>query len=263
MTDFVFAHDYDADYDIQVWGQDDGSGNANPYGHGNVFVPYNGGSSVFALEAAFGSNTTDSTSIIAEVHELGASIQDIVDTYQTVYDIETEDVNGNAPFFFITILLDEEVPLNAGTGYIIALQSEGFEDELWLLANTGDEDFSTTLYGPYGAGGAVNWYNGWNHTPGLRMNLNPLINGVDELSDSYEYGIYPNPASDVLNIPGGSDRSIEAISVIDMSGRTVLSIQPASISDQLRIDISDLAPGIYSVNIIGADSISSDKLIIK
>jgi len=168
VTDFVFAHDYDETYDIQVYGQDDANGDANPYGHGNVFIPYNSGSAVYALEAAFGSNTTTGTSVIAEVHELGSSIQDIVDTYQTVFDITAAHVNGGSNFFFTTIVLDEEVALTAGTGYTIALQSEGFDDELWLLANTGDEDLSTTLFGPYGIGGATNWYNSWNHTPGLR-----------------------------------------------------------------------------------------------
>ncbi|MCB9186033.1 MAG: T9SS type A sorting domain-containing protein [Flavobacteriales bacterium] len=263
VTEFVFAHDYDEDYDIQVWGQDDGNGVANAYGHGCVFIPYNEGSSVYALEAAFGSNTTSGTSIIAEVHELGTSIQDIVDTYQTVYDINPSDVNSGSNFFFTTIVLDDEVALSSGVGYTIALQSEGGDDQLWLLSNTGDEDYSTTLYGPYGTGGAINWYNGWNHTPGLRMNLNPNIAGIEEDLVEYGFGMYPNPTTESVTVKFDESREMNKISVVDATGKVVLARSVTAGTNKLNINVSDLASGLYFLTAESDKGMVSQKLIIQ
>jgi hypothetical protein len=264
VTDFVFAHDYDEDFDIQVYGQDDDNGDANPYGHGNVFFPYNGGSSIYAIEVAFGSNTTSGTSVIAEVHELGSGIQDVVDTYQTVFDISPSDVNGGSNFHFTTIVLDEEISLNAGTGYTIALQSEGFTDELWILSNSGDEDFSTTLYGPYGAGNSVNWYNGWEHTPGIRMNINPNVSGIEEMIVETGFGIYPNPANSELSVRFDENLDVENVSVLDLKGKLILQQSPnAANGSNLSLDISGIAAGAYFVNVLSQHGISAQKLIIE
>lgn len=265
VTDYVFAHDYDEEFDIQVFGQDDTNGDANPYGHGNVFIPYNSGSAIYALEAAFGSNTTEGTSIIAEVHELGTSIQDIVDSYQTVFDITLAHVNGGSNFFFTTIVLDEEVALTAGTGYTIALQSEGVTDELWLLSNTGDEDFSTTLYGPYGTGGAINWYNGWNHTPGLRMNVNPNVTGIEDMIVETGFGIYPNPTTDQVTLAFDENLELLSVSLINLEGKLIkeLDISKLSSKTQVSIDLEGIASGVYFVTMQSGNGVSTQKLIIE
>jgi hypothetical protein len=265
VTGFVFAHDYDETYDIQVYGQDDSNGDANPYGHGNVFIPSNGGSAVYALEAAFGSNTTTGTSIIAEVHELGTSIQDIVDSYQTVFDITPNHVNGGSPFFFTTVILDEAVALTAGTGYTIALQSEGVDDELWLLSNTGDEDYSTALYGPYGTGGATNWYNGWNHTPGLRMNINPDIVGVEEMMAETGFGIYPNPTTDQVTIVFADNVDYQSLTLVDLGGRIIKQLDDSYSTNSMKITIptEGIASGAYFINILSRTGVSTQRLIIE
>lgn len=266
VTDHVFAHDYDDAFDVQVWGQADVNGDANPYGHGNVFVVYNPGSTIYALEAAFGSNTTDNTSIIAEVHELGTSIQDIVDSYQSVFDIEASHVNGGSNFFFTTIVLEDEVALNAGSVYTIALQSEGVDDEMWLLGNTGDEDFSTTLYGPYGTGGAVNWYNGWGHTPALRANLNPNIAGIEESIEQEGYAIFPNPATNIVTIKLAENNNLEKVQVLDLAGKLVMQMNDQDVSqttNSLTVDVSDLTSGIYFINVHTPSGVSSSKLVVE
>ncbi|MCF8276365.1 MAG: T9SS type A sorting domain-containing protein [Flavobacteriales bacterium] len=264
VTEFVFAHDYDESFELQVWGRDDDNGSANAYGHGSVYIPYNSGSSIYAIQAAFGSNTTTGTSIIAEVHELGSSIQDIVDSYITVFDLVPGNVNGGSGFFFTTIVLDEEVPLNAGTGYTIALQSDGGDDQLWLLSNSGNEDNSTTLYGPYGTGGATNWYNGWNHTPGLRMNLNPNIAGVDEDIEKLGFGMYPNPAANSVSFLFASESDINSITITDMNGKLVSRLAVnSSNGSKLDVDVSNLSSGVYLVSTVGTQTISSNKLIIQ
>lgn len=264
VTDSIFAHDYENNFTIQVWGQAT-NGVANAYGHGNVFVPANNGSVIHGIDVAFGSNTNSNRSIIAEVHEIGANIQDIVETYQTVYDIVESDINGGSNFFYKTIVFNDEVEMNAGTGYIIALQSEGGTDSLWVLANSGDEDFSTTLYGPYGTGGAVNWYNGWNHTPAIRMRINPQPSGLNDAADDSGFSVFPNPASENVNIEGRSDNKITNVSLINLEGKLIRSwssSQNAGLSS-MNFDVTGVSPGVYLLN-IGSDSTwKVEKLIIQ
>jgi len=254
VTDFTFAHDYDDAFDVQVWGQAT-NGVANPYSHGNVFIPYNAGSSIYAMDVAFGSLTSSGTSVIAQVLELGSSIQDVVDSYESVFDIYPEHINGGSNFFFTTIVLEDEVALNAGTGYTIAVQSEGGADSLYVLGNTGDEDFSTTLYGPYGTGAAVNWYNGWNHTPGIRMNLNPDIAGVDDIVGSNNVLVYPNPSTDVINVLLDKSK-YTAASVTDVTGRLVLDLSAELLGtgNRFTFDVSNMVSGIYLLNLQGEAS---------
>lgn len=263
VTEFLFAHDYEDQFEIQVWGQEDANGDANPYGHGNVFIPPNDGSSVYAFEVAFGSNTTPNTSVIAEVHELGSSIQDIVDSYVSVYDINSSDINGGSNFSYTTIVLDEGVPLSAGIGYTIALQSEGGDDEMWILANQGDEDFSTTLYGPYGAGGAVNWYNGYAHTPAIRMNLNPDIASVDDDIAQYGFGLFPNPAADQLNIRFDVNAGASELRIHDVSGKLVERHDLQQNQSLFSIDLSRLDAGMYLVSVMTENGSATQRLIVQ
>jgi hypothetical protein len=264
VTDSIFAHDYDNNFTVQVWGQAT-NGVANAYGHGNLFVPANNGSIIHAIDVAFGSNTNADRSIIAEVHEIGANIQDIVDSYQTVYDIVESDINGGSNFFFKTIVLDDEVEMNAGTGYIIALQSEGGTDSLWVLGNTGDEDFSTVLYGPYGTGGAINWFNGWNHTPAVRMRINADPSGVRDLNNGTGFMLFPNPAFENVNIVGNFDNKIQQVSLVDLEGKLVRSWSASKNVgvSTMNFDLTGVSPGVYLVNIGSDSALKVEKLIIQ
>lgn len=264
VTDSIFAHDYDDNFTVQVWGQAT-NGVANAYGHGNLFVPANNGSTIHAIEVALGSNTNSNRSIIAEVHEIGANIQEIVDSYQTVYDIEESDINEGSNFFFITIVLDDDVEMTAGTGYIIALQSEGGTDSLWVLGNTGDEDFSTTLYGPYGTGGAINWYNGWDHTPAIRMKINAEPSAVTTLNSDAGFAIYPNPASGLVTISSSSNNGLQYVSMVDLNGKLIRSWSASTSTgaSNLNFDLSGVTPGVYIISIGSESMLTVEKLIIQ
>ena len=262
VTQDVFAHDYDEDFDIQVWGQADPGGLANAYAHGNVFIPANTGSSVIAIDIAFGSNTNFGTSVIAEVHELGANIQDIVDTYETVYDIDSLDINRTPNFFFTRILLDDVVALSGGTGYTIAVRSEGGQDSLWVLSNTGDEDFSTTLYGPYGTGGAVNWYNGWNHTPGIRMVIDAPESIEDALSE-FGFGIYPNPSSETVSIRFSESTDVQNVALLDMNGKVIRLFNGNVVNSRMDVNLDGIAAGVYFINVTTNSGSATQKLIVQ
>lgn len=80
---------------------------------------------------------------------------------------------------------------------------------------------------------------------------------VEENTVDNSVGIYPNPASDVVNILNNNDINITAVEILDLMGRTVLSTDKSK-----NINISELAEGQYFVKIHGETTIVR-KLFIK
>lgn len=76
------------------------------------------------------------------------------------------------------------------------------------------------------------------------------INGIDN-----NVAIYPNPATDKLNVVAEGVKNIE---IIDATGRVVLNTKNAG-----SIDISNLSNGIYMVRTITNEGVSMQKIIKK
>lgn len=72
--------------------------------------------------------------------------------------------------------------------------------------------------------------------------------GMDKPSAKPVFNIFPNPANDVLNIVGNQD--FEQISILDISGKTVLKLGKTRI-----IDVSTLMQGVYFLKISGENEI--------
>ena len=84
---------------------------------------------------------------------------------------------------------------------------------------------------------------------------------VDNLGQTSDVSIYPNPADDVLTIDN-SAAQVTGIKIYDMTGKLV---KQSDISNYTQaIDISDLNPGIFLVSLSGDKKIiSQQKLIVK
>lgn len=82
--------------------------------------------------------------------------------------------------------------------------------------------------------------------------------GIDENS-TMGLSLVPNPADNFIDIllPSNSSGTLQ---VIDFTGRVVIEMRVVS---DVRIDISELAPGIYSVMLINDDAVMSEKLVIE
>lgn len=78
--------------------------------------------------------------------------------------------------------------------------------------------------------------------------------GIDNASN-INVAIYPNPASDKLNIEG---EGIQMVEMFDVNGRSVLT----SMHDG-QIDISSLANGVYVVRVTAIDGIRTEKIVKK
>ena len=67
--------------------------------------------------------------------------------------------------------------------------------------------------------------------------------------------LYPNPVTNILNIEA---QDIQEVSVMDVNGRTVMTLQNTN-----RIDMSNLANGVYFVRVITAEGVSTQKIAKK
>lgn len=94
---------------------------------------------------------------------------------------------------------------------------------------------------------------------GAGFDLSEFVVGVEE-SESPLQGLmlYPNPAVNTARLSFGLDESLDAqIRVIDALGRVQQNIPSRSLAAGLHnynLDVSDLASGIYSVEIIAAEA---------
>jgi hypothetical protein len=71
--------------------------------------------------------------------------------------------------------------------------------------------------------------------------------GVEDFAPDYEATIFPNPTSDVLNIKTSSFENV-TYTLYDAQGKIVL--QDILSAEQTPIQVSQLAPGSYSLELI-------------
>ena len=84
--------------------------------------------------------------------------------------------------------------------------------------------------------------------------------GVEDVSDSYGITIYPNPASEVLNI-SSQKAQIQSFSLTDAAGRKVLGAKIDSQNGQ--INIAHLPKGVYILTLNTKDQTIVKKIIKK
>ncbi|MGZ3866016.1 MAG: T9SS type A sorting domain-containing protein, partial [Bacteroidia bacterium] len=73
-----------------------------------------------------------------------------------------------------------------------------------------------------------------------------------------QFALYPNPATDLLSVELSVSGNY-TVQIINISGEVVLS---QMINSTAKIDVKDLAAGIYTVNIIGKENMSRKQLAI-
>lgn len=90
----------------------------------------------------------------------------------------------------------------------------------------------------------------------LDFTVNVVTASVDNhLAGSFS--VYPNPVKDVLNISNSAGAEINALTIVDINGRTVKQIN----SNVSQINISDLNAGVYFVNINSNEGSLTTKIV--
>lgn len=90
--------------------------------------------------------------------------------------------------------------------------------------------------------------------------------GIQELSaDALEIRLFPNPASENLTIEiGGSTTEVVTISLIDITGRQMLPVTEKLLKagkNEVHLNLQDLNPGIYSLQLKTSRALTSRRLV--
>ena len=85
-----------------------------------------------------------------------------------------------------------------------------------------------------------------------------LLNRQDFVFNQH-FTLFPNPATDVLNISSKSDTEIQSINIYNILGQLVVAIPNAD--GRNSIDVANLAAGNYIINIITDMGVANEKFI--
>jgi hypothetical protein len=113
--------------------------------------------------------------------------------------------------------------------------------------------------------GAFNAANNNNSSTGdviylSNMSVDESTIGINEEQEELTFTMYPNPASDYIQLTSHFVNAIE-IHIIDFKGNVVF--ESSSLQSKKIIEISDLAKGLYIVEITDGKQKMSKKLVIK
>ena len=94
----------------------------------------------------------------------------------------------------------------------------------------------------------------------VRLTDNPAVSSIKEIEDSFGMKVYPNPASDLINVSLNKTTNA-TISVVDVTGKIVKS----SLVNGLTTSINTvgLSNGVYYVNVTDGTSVSTQKVVIR
>ena len=96
----------------------------------------------------------------------------------------------------------------------------------------------------------------------LSLGLNFLINNNNELKNTTDFTVYPNPANNFVTFSVEEGLTIDHIIIYDLIGKLVKKI--AIDNEDYSIDVSDLEDGVYVLNIYTDDTtnLQNKKILI-
>ncbi|MBI1287456.1 MAG: T9SS type A sorting domain-containing protein [Flavobacteriales bacterium] len=266
VTDYVYGHDDIDNITVQISGGSDGNSSPNEFKAAMYYEVF-ADATLTAVQVAFGSNTSTSSCIV-EVFD-PANDQSLTNPLITeVYDIQAADISSGSSLVLVDIPLDggNGVLLSAGGLYLISVGNTGPGESLTFLASDGDADRASLRYGPYGSGGAVDWYTGWSTSPIIRGNFDPTV-GIQENEDVTGVQIYPNPVADNLTVRFEAKQDQDfTVRVLNVAGQMVLSSQSKTKAGQKitkNFNVENLAAGVYMVQIQGATASYTQRVIVQ
>lgn len=257
VTEYVWGHDYeDEDYFLLGYetGDDDAAGG---FEFGADYFCQVDGDMIYALQFPLG-NTTTSQSIIVKVYE-DATTNGAVS--ETVYDIQPGDLSSGA-VNFITVVLDDPVAMASGSVYTATVAIDAGEDGFILGNNIDDNDAGHSLYFV----DTDTWFNWIGLTTAMRLNLDATID-VEENHDVSGVYVFPNPATDLINVGFVSkedqDLTANIISVDGALVHTQSIVGKAGQSNTVRFNTENLSAGIYMVQLVGAKSTLTQRVVVQ
>lgn len=88
------------------------------------------------------------------------------------------------------------------------------------------------------------------------VDISRVVTGIS--SQDLFFVVYPNPAQEYIRIESSSDTEASLI-IVDALGRQVMA---SSLTTPSHVSLSGLAPGLYTLHLISADGVFSEKMMI-
>lgn len=265
VTDFIYGQNYDEDLFQRTFNSDQDVAFGCLYG-------INADAQCGAVNIMFGDATDVGINAQVFVYQVLSNIQDLSQVgASTEFTINQGmvDAGANGEYTVIGLWESGAIDLLAGELYVVEIRKFESTDRMYVAANQYDDDFGTVCYGPFGTGSATNWFNGWNFTPAVRMNLDPTAtvseNTVSDLN--LTASIYPNPATDntFINVDlMNSDRV--SVVVRDITGRLIANENFGLLQagqTRLTLNVSNYPAGIYSVSVQAGNSIVTEQIVVR
>ena len=89
------------------------------------------------------------------------------------------------------------------------------------------------------------------------------LTGINEISSENNINVFPNPASDFINLKLNSKNSNSKILIYDLLGKEIKSINIPDNSNNFKINTTDLKEGVYFGKLYYSDKIENFKFVIK
>lgn len=100
---------------------------------------------------------------------------------------------------------------------------------------------------------------GWNPTPTYRLIFDNTTVGLTEQQTQVGFDVYPNPASNLVNITLHENATIKQLQVTDLLGKTIYQTNTLTNS---QLDVSMLKTGVYLLKINTNNGFGIKKLVI-
>ncbi|MEZ4807843.1 MAG: T9SS type A sorting domain-containing protein [Flavobacteriales bacterium] len=227
------------------WDADPGEGN------GTTMLAFDGDYNA-ALEAI----SADIASLPSTgVHVLHVRSRDANATWSAPFSIVVEVFPGAVSFPQIRVQAAEYyVNIDPGMGNATPMLAiDGDFNAAWEAIKGGG------IPAPVMAGPNVLWMRAkdvndtWGPSFGIVVNIDTTITGtvdVPELTHADDVTVFPNPVhGDHFTIASTGSLSNAMVLVVDAGGRTILRMR-MNAAREMRVPLSDLAPGIYQVGIV-------------
>jgi hypothetical protein len=135
---------------------------------------------------------------------------------------------------------------------------------IYDMTNINNMQYGPTYFltGPANSPTAVNSYSDLNGTPanGTVYNFTSGGTGISEIKNS-NINIYPNPVVDNLVIALQPEIKFHEMIILDAKGRAISSLRIETAGNLIKMDMSHLLPGFYTLLLKGSESTAVAKFV--
>lgn len=224
----------------------------NEYESGNIFDIYSD-ATIYGIDVVIDAQSVEGAEVRAKLYSIDDATGDFVFvTESDITLINAEDL-GNTKSF----ILQSASMLMTGQSYlvVVATYGDGGVSNDVVVATAGISSPQTSYYYD---GTDATWYYS-TATPMVRMNFNPNLASIEETTNN-TFEVYPNPASDVVNIKF-NDATNAAISVLNLAGKEVMTSTVNG--TQTSFSTSSLTNGVYLIKVSNGTDVQITKVIVR